>query len=431
MRTLGNLDAGWSLADARFIGQMDRALAKSADSPLLNQLQSALQSADPRALSDGERRVLLKLTREMARDGDVSPQEAGALLLLLDDYGEGGSTGALWPFGDIDPARAPGNPLFNAMMAYVADTLGETMNDLMFMSVVRKLLDDVTGNAWSNALWGAFNHVDLAQLSSGERRELLAMLSVATADGDVNWAEAQVILDRLDAYAAEGLPTPPKAEVPDWTVDKPGNGTATIDLGNYTLELNERNSEIWITNKETGERSRIWGDPHFDTDGDGDTDLDFWGTISLNLEDGTRITINTTPWNGNPEMTLSSQLVITNGDQAIVVDGLDQNVVGDLDIRQSDNGRMLDGIYGDGLEVYENPDGEGWLVMDGLWMRPVTQDDMNLTRNMPGTQIDLPYALYAMSGLIASSALLGQVTAAFATMAGLQAAADMLRGDAR
>ena len=47
-----------------------------------------------------------------------------------------------------------------------------------------------------------------------------------------------------------------------------GENTAKIDLGDgYKLDINEKNSEMTIINEKTGEKTRIWGDPHVDVDG--------------------------------------------------------------------------------------------------------------------------------------------------------------------
>lgn len=181
------------------------------------------------------------------------------------------------------------------------------------------------------------------------------------------------------------------------------NGSkASIDLGDYTLDINEKRSEFILTNKETGESSRVWGDPHFDMDNDGKTDVDFWGTMTMNLENGTKITIQTTPWKGNEDMTVSSRLVITQGDKAIEVTGMDQNRVGDMEITQSNDGYLKDIFTGDGLDIYEN-DGK-WMVRDGWEMREVTQEDMNTTKS-DKSDFDLMEGLQALMAATSISLL--------------------------
>jgi len=87
--------------------------------------------------------------------------------------------------------------------------------------------------------------------------------------------------------------------------------------------------------------------------------------MTLNLDDGTKITINTTPYSAGNGMTLSSRLTITQGDRAMIVSGLDQNKLGDLKIDQVPvGGQIIDAIQGDGADIYENPEGAGWLQLN-------------------------------------------------------------------
>lgn len=162
----------------------------------------------------------------------------------------------------------------------------------------------------------------------------------------------------------------------NWTASTGPNGRGTIDLGDGNhLELNENNSEITIYNDTTGERTRIWGDPHVEIDGN--HAFDFWGTTTFTLENGTKLTINTEQWGGNPNAYVASQVVITRGDQAIVVDGISQNSLGDLSITMGNNGRALDAAHRDGYTLHENGAGSGWLTEMGT---QATQQHLNATR---------------------------------------------------
>jgi hypothetical protein len=404
-------------AETRFSLEMTRTVG-GAGGPGTASVADALMQLPSGALSSGEMQTLLKLARQFSGDNTLDRREGDTLTHLVESFAQNGERAfdGAWPFADLNFGKAPGNPLFNGLLGSIGSGIGQALRDYAFLDAADTLLDSASGDgAWISALSGAIAHADLSRLSGSERSELLSMIGVAVADGTVNWPEARSIMDKLDGFVGSSAPSPrpqPSSEAA-WSVTQPQNGQSTIDLGTHSLQLNENSSEIWITNKETGERSRIWGDPHFDTDGDGDTDVDFWGTVTLNLEGGTKITINTVPWNGNAEMSVSSQLVITNGDRSIVVSGLDQNSIGDMSVTQGNNGRVLDALYGDGLDLYENPNGQGWLVQDGLWMREVTQADTDATRNQPGTQFDLLPSLYAFSSLAASSFLLGMLSGMF------------------
>lgn len=162
-----------------------------------------------------------------------------------------------------------------------------------------------------------------------------------------------------------------------WTASTQGDSQASIDLGDgYSLQLDERNSEITIHNDETGETTRIWGDPHVDIDGK--HAFDFWGTTTFTLENGTKITIDTEQWGGNPDAYVASQVTITKGDQAIVVDGISQNQIGDLSVSLSDNGQAIDAATRDGFVLEENATGSGWR--SELTGQIATQADLNVTR---------------------------------------------------
>ncbi len=184
-----------------------------------------------------------------------------------------------------------------------------------------------------------------------------------------------------------------------WTATTGTNGRASIDLGDgYSLQLNENNSEITITNAATGESTRIWGDPHVEVDGK--HAFDFWGTTTFELANGTKITINTEQWGGNPNAYVASQLVITKGEQAIVVDGISQNQLGDLSITMGGDARAIDHAHRDGFLLEENRTGGGWrsAITGGV----ATQQDLNANAiggaYGPGSQLPSVDELSALLG---------------------------------
>lgn len=159
-----------------------------------------------------------------------------------------------------------------------------------------------------------------------------------------------------------------------WTHEQGDDGTAKIRLGDkYTIDLKEGDQSFTIRNNETGETTRIWGDPHVDSDGDGKTDFDFKKDMTFVLEDGTKITVNTVPADNGT--TYSSALTITNGDNAIQVTGLagKHDGANNLKVVQSNAGRMLDALTDDGAQsVYRR--GDDWVDAQG---RSVTQSIIN------------------------------------------------------
>jgi hypothetical protein len=159
-----------------------------------------------------------------------------------------------------------------------------------------------------------------------------------------------------------------------FTAQVTGQNTAKIDLGDgYHLQIDERNSELTIVNDKTGQSTRVWGDPHVSVNGQ--HKFDFYGTTTFTLANGTKITINTEQGKGNPNVYFASQVVVTKGSNAVVIDGISQQTKGDLAVTVSDNGFALDAANRDGFTVLENA--KGWETELG---QDVTQAQADITR---------------------------------------------------
>lgn len=139
------------------------------------------------------------------------------------------------------------------------------------------------------------------------------------------------------------------------------DGEATIRLGdNYTIKANEKDATWTVTNNETGKSTTVSGDPHVDANSDGKNDFDFKKDMTFKLDDGTKITVGTVP-GGENGTTFSSQLTITNGDNAVQVSGLGDkhDGEGNLEVKQSMEGEVVDNLENDGSStIYEN--GGAW-----------------------------------------------------------------------
>lgn len=155
-------------------------------------------------------------------------------------------------------------------------------------------------------------------------------------------------------------------------------GKAVFENDNYRITAGDNNT-VNIFNKKTGETYNIWGDPHVNIDGQ--HAFDFWGTTTFKLEDGTKVTIETTPWNAGNGMTLASKVAITNGDYGVEISGVDTNKVGDLKIDEAAGwGQVLDWTHSDGNVLQENPAGSGFLAVDGNGnIQKVDQNYINKT----------------------------------------------------
>lgn len=214
---------------------------------------------------------------------------------------------------------------------------------------------------------GAIARTDFSQLSATQRATFLMLAGFAAADGRISRAEANALANYLDlASGATGR---------QWTVAQIGD-RAHIDLGNYTLDLNKSDSSFVLTNKATGQTTRIWGDPHFEVDGQ--QVGTFKGPLTLNLDDGTKITIYSKASADGSAVSYTNQLVITRGDRALDVSGLDQQTGDHLAILQSPiGGRLVDLLAPDGAEVYENTEGHGatgWFELQGFSLQSINSD---------------------------------------------------------
>lgn len=155
-------------------------------------------------------------------------------------------------------------------------------------------------------------------------------------------------------------------------------GLVKFENDNYRITAGD-NNEVNILDKHTGETTRIWGDPHVDVNGK--HAFDFWGTTTFSLKDGTKLTIETTPFNQNPQMTLASKLTITNGDYGVQISGVDTNKVGDLSFEEGKGwGKAIDAVVADGNTIYAKQKGGGFEGVDNAGhLRNVDQNFINDT----------------------------------------------------
>lgn len=379
--------------NVNFRGQMDGLVNSTDPSLAATRVRASLDSVNPGDLSTSEKNVILSATNLLAADGQISNADADILVGLIDGFAKsgrlvdtltGGNNGQLndvfsrnnsfLPFQPADLSSFPGSPLFGGLIGSIINNVVQSFKDSLFQGMASGLVNSTTdgifglGAQHKQEVQNALDNVDLNAMSPGDRAKALSMIGFAASDGYISRAETNAITDFLSEFTfTKPAPANPAGE---WTVNRTGDNRATIDLGRYTLDLNDHNSEMVLHNKETGETTRIWGDPHFDYNGE--RVGDFYGTLTLSLEDGTKITIDTTPWEaGGNGMTLSSRLTITQGDRAIVVDGLDQNTTNDLQITEypSGFGGYVDALRPDGTVIYENPEGDGWLRLhEGGWL---------------------------------------------------------------
>jgi hypothetical protein len=237
-----------------------------------------------------------------------------------------------------------------------------------------------------------------AALTTAVNTSLLTGIGAQMGRGLSAFGAMQFTLGLMAGGSFQAAPSQPK-----FTAAMPEGGKAEIDLGDgNTLSINEAHSEIVIHDAD-GNATRIWGDPHVQYNGK--QVGDFWGTTTFVLENGTKITINTekSTWNN---ATYAEQVVVTRGDQALVIDGVSEQTKGDLTVSLGGSGYGLDAAHDDGLVIRENDEAStGWT--SSITGGAVGQADFNLTK--PGAE-GLREALQTFSsalGLMLTGWLLG------------------------
>jgi hypothetical protein len=235
-------------------------------------------------------------------------------------------------------------------------------------------------------------------LATAVNASLLTGIGAQMGQGLQAFGAMRFTLGLMSGGAFQAAPSQPK-----FTAAMPESGKAEIDLGDgNTLSINEASSEVVIRDAD-GNATRIWGDPHVDYNGKHIGD--FWGTTTFVLENGTKITINTetSTWN---DMTYAEQIVVTRGDQALVVDGVSELTKGDLSVSLGGAGQALDAAHDDGLVINENDAAQtGWD--SSITGDAVGQADFNLTK--PGNEalLDTLQAFSGALGLMLTGWLLG------------------------
>jgi hypothetical protein len=147
----------------------------------------------------------------------------------------------------------------------------------------------------------------------------------------------------------------------NWSNTPVSDGKSSINLGNYTIDLNKKDSSMTLVNNQTQDKTKIWGDPHINQhDGTANqTSTMFKGPTSFVLPDNTKITVGTKGAGGSA--TYADNLTITNGNKAYSVNGLSEKNSAALTVQRSHDGRALDAAAPDGYTVVANRNGSGWI----------------------------------------------------------------------
>lgn len=136
-----------------------------------------------------------------------------------------------------------------------------------------------------------------------------------------------------------------------FSIGKLSSGRASIDLHDgYWLWLNEYQSEVMIENRTAAVETTIWGAGQVAVNGQ--EAGQFYGTTSFELANGAKITIET----GHDladQCYYLDKLTVTKEERAVIITGIDDDVTGDLNLSQSNDGYRIDDNTRDGFVLEE------------------------------------------------------------------------------
>ncbi len=201
------------------------------------------------------------------------------------------------------------------------------------------------------------------------------------------------------AVAAQAASQEPKIWSSDiqsagaWTAQKVETGRAIIDLDSeYRLSINDVLAEVILENRMTNVTTRIWGNAQVEVAGQNIGQ--FWGTSSFQLANGTLITASTVVSPTNSSAYMLDKLVVTRGENGLVVTGISSDTLGDLQIAQAANVAVFDRVVAPGdakttpLDVQHSPemsDASAQISADALAMTVDTPSVVIKIDVAPGT----------------------------------------------
>lgn len=226
----------------------------------------------------------------------------------------------------------------------VADSLGDLVNDVDDQGLAAKI------NELESRLRRA-----IADGASDEELDAIAD-DIGTLVNDIEDQELAGKLNDIETDLREVIAagdTDSSGETDGEPLSVEGNGT--VDTGRYTIEATH--NTVKIKDNETGKWIKAWGDPHLHTS-DGDKAQFHEDNLTIDLPDGTKVTLQPTEKNGNG-LSFVDKVAITKGDEAVVISGVHDNKIsntGVLDGEGAADGVDLSFEDGTVLEVGDELD---------------------------------------------------------------------------
>jgi hypothetical protein len=153
-------------------------------------------------------------------------------------------------------------------------------------------------------------------------------------------------------------------DVPQPTTTRGIDGSVNFENQNYNINVSE-NGDINVANKQTNEAYLIQSDLHVNVNGV--RAFYFEGTTSFELDDGTRITVDTAPRKAvDYAMLAATSVAIFDGhaDYAVLIENLDGVRDGEITFEEVTGDAVIELVIDPGNELNENVDGEGFVAID-------------------------------------------------------------------
>lgn len=153
-------------------------------------------------------------------------------------------------------------------------------------------------------------------------------------------------------------------DVPPPTTTRGLDGSVNFENQHYNINVADT-GDINVTNKQTSEIYLIQSNLRVNVDGV--QAFYFEGTTTFELDDGTKITIDTAPQKAvDYAMLVSTAVAIFDGnsDYGVLIENLDGIRAGEITFEEVTEDELADLGIGEGNALTENVDGEGFVAID-------------------------------------------------------------------
>ncbi|MDR8402053.1 MULTISPECIES: DUF1521 domain-containing protein [Paraburkholderia] len=162
------------------------------------------------------------------------------------------------------------------------------------------------------------------------------------------------------------------SDAASWNVTSATNDHVTLQDNGHTIDVNQKDQSVTVTNNKTGAKTVAEGDPHFKQNG---TSAMFTKPVELNLDDGTKVILNTQADKNNPKVSYVSQLDVVNKNQALQIGGINNRDGTPLSVQHNSNGRQIAAAAQGAYQLVEARNGKGFN--DPTTGKNPTQSDFN------------------------------------------------------